>query len=384
MLRNGNRETCDAAADSSAVMSGATERPIEVDAGFRRILEAHKVSLAVNLVPGGLLLVGTAPGGPFSVETFALGQDEPSSRIWGLAADHDRLVVADTFGITLYANSPMLAARHPERPGRYDAYFTPRLRFFTGACMVHDIAIAASNLVVANTAFSAVCAIDGRASFDPIWHPGFISAVLPEDRCHLNGLAVEDGALRYVTTFGAFDSPGGWRRRALDGGLLIDVARDRPLCEGLVVPHSPRLFGGRLLVLESGHGTVVEVDRGSGRRRVMAELPGFTRGMVQHEGVLFVGMSRVRPTSEGFPLPVAARGEAMVCGIAALDAASGALLGMLRFTGGAVEVFDIAVLPGIACAGLADMSRPDTPYILDSRAGTYWMQPAPQRPSDPH
>ena len=362
------------------VSSGANaeNKIAAADVGFCRLLADRKLSLAVSLVPGGLALIGTAPTGGLSVEVFPLAgrtADETPTRVWGIAADRNRLVVAGPTEVTIYSNSPLLAAKHPERAHHYDAFFTPRVSFFTGACMVHDIVIGASNLTVAATTFSAVCALDGRYNFDPIWHPRFISAVVPEDRCHLNGIAVEDGVLRYVTAFGAFDAPAGWRKRPLNQGLLLDVQQDRPLCEGLLVPHSPRLFDGRLMLLESGNGAVLEVDRHTGERRTLAQLPGFTRGFVHHDGVLFVGISRVRPTSEGFPLPVAARHPQMLCGIAALDGATGEVIGMLEFRHGAQEVFDLAILPGIACAGVADLSRPGAPYLLDSRAGTYWMQP---------
>ena len=350
------------------------------DAGFCRVLAERKLALAVSLVPGGLVLIGTGPSGKLSVEVFPLrtgDAEKGPARVWGLAANRNRLVVAGPTEVTVYANSPMLAAQHPERPGHYDAFFTPRVSYFTGACMVHDIVIGTSSLTMAATAFSAVCTLDGRYNFDPIWHPNFISAVVPEDRCHLNGIAVADGALRYVTAFGPFDAASGWRRRALNEGVLLDVEHDRPLCADLVAPHSPRLFDGRLMVLESGEGAVLDVDRASGERRTLAKLPGFTRGFVQHDGVLFVGMSRLRPTSDGFPLPVAARCPDLLCGIAALDAATGAEIGMLEFPPSAQEVFDLALLPGVACAGVADLSRPDAPYLLDGHAGTYWMQPQP-------
>jgi len=39
-----------------------------------------------------------------------------------------------------------------------------------------------------NTRFSCLCTLDGVHSFVPRWRPPFVSALAPEDRCHLNGL----------------------------------------------------------------------------------------------------------------------------------------------------------------------------------------------------
>ncbi len=83
-------------------------------------------------------------------------------------------------------------------------------------------------------------------SFVPCLRPKFISAIALEDRCHLNGLGVRDGAVRYAMALGATDTPGGWRERKKDGGILIDVADNTMVAQGLSMPHSPRWYAGRL------------------------------------------------------------------------------------------------------------------------------------------
>ena len=39
---------------------------------------------------------------------------------------------------------------------------------------------------------------DSCRFFSPRWRPPFVSALAPEDRCHLNGLAMVDGVLLLV------------------------------------------------------------------------------------------------------------------------------------------------------------------------------------------
>jgi predicted secreted protein len=55
----------------------------------------------------------------------------------------------------------------------------------------------------------------------------FISKLAPEDRCHLNGLAMVDGKPKYVTAVCKSDAVDGWRDRRMSGGVVIDVENRR-------------------------------------------------------------------------------------------------------------------------------------------------------------
>ncbi|WNV04195.1 TIGR03032 family protein [Candidatus Methylospira mobilis] len=359
-------------ADPTVIPADAAEDAlaISVSDSFIEILATQKLSLAVTIVPDGLLLIGLSSDGNLAVDHRAI------PHAWGIAVNGDRLAVATHREIIVYANSPLLAPLHPEHPKRHDAFFSPRVTFFTGDSMIHDMAIGQRGIVVANTRFSAVCMIDGRYNFDPIWHPSFISRVIPEDCCHLNGLAVADGQLRYVTAFGSFDQPAEWRKHSPFHGVLIDVERDRMLCEGLCLPHSPRLFDNRLFVLESGYGTVLEIDRASGEKSCLAQLPGLTRGLCAHADILFVGLSPPRDSVNRWTLPIHEVSTPLVAGVVAVDRKNGAVIGMLQvISRSAREIFDIQLLSGITCPGFADTStNPGGLYILDSPSGGYWMK----------
>ena len=71
----------------------------------------------------------------------------------------------------------------------------PREGRVTGRTDIHDIAIAeidgAPRPIFVNTLFSCLATISDTASFRPVWRPKFISDLAPEDRCHLNGLAMD-------------------------------------------------------------------------------------------------------------------------------------------------------------------------------------------------
>ena len=59
---------------------------------------------------------------------------------------------------------------------------------------------------------------------------------------------------------------------------MLDVASGEPVTTGLAMPHSPRWHAGRLLVLNSGTGTLEAVDPGSGRADAWSDsVPGLSR-----------------------------------------------------------------------------------------------------------
>ena len=341
---------------------------LKIDKGFADLLAKSGNSVAVTVGPDGLLLLGGGQDGHLHVEHRFI----PNA--FAVAVEGSRLVVSHMQGITVYHNSSRLASNHPDKPGVYDAYFSPLVTFHTGDCLVHDIAISRQGLIVANTRFSTVCLIDGRYNINPIWHPSFISAPMPEDRCHLNGLAVKDEKIRYATAFGPYDTAGGWRGRGDFQGLLIDVQRDTNLLDGLIMPHSPRLFGERLFFCESGYGSVNEVDPVTGSIRGITRLPGLTRGLAQMGDVLLVGLSTMRSSGSLAEIPLRREGIPLVAGIAAVHMETGQLLGMVTILTPSREVLDVKVVPGVRSPGIADVDDTRAYHLIDGPSGSYWVR----------
>jgi len=132
------------------------------------------------------------------------------------------------------------------------------------------------------------------ACFKVLWKPSFISKLAPEDRCHLNGVALKRGAPKYVTAVSRCDVVDGWRERRHEGGILIDVETDRIVTEDLSMPHSPRLIGGVLSVLDSGRGYLCRLDTDTGRMEQVVLCPGFARGLSFWRGYALVATSLPR------------------------------------------------------------------------------------------
>ncbi|MFZ3354816.1 MAG: TIGR03032 family protein [Xanthobacteraceae bacterium] len=338
---------------------------------FVNILDRLGLSLVLSTRPNHVIFIGAADG----QLTFSA---TPMIQPLGLAAEPGRIAVATARSVAVFANVARLAAHYPGRRDYYDAFFAPRMIHFTGDCHMHDMIFAGGAIIGANTNFSCICRIDGVHSFTPLWLPSFITQLRAEDRCHLNGFAAEGGELRYVTAMSVSDVEAGWRDLPDSEGILIDTKANAVLRSDLCMPHSPRLFGNMLYMLNGGQGEVLQIDRSSGRSNVVTALPAFTHGLAAHAGIMFVGMSQDRVTRKKGPPPVMGKARAMVAGVAAIDMKSGQILGGLDFTAGVTEVYDVQTLPGIRRAGMQNLLASDGCVAVDTPNAAFWAK----RPED--
>ena len=186
--------------------------------------------------------------------------------------------------------------------------------------------------------------VDDGSGLESKWRPPFVSDVTPEDRCHLNSMAMVDGQPGYVTAFGEVDTFEGWRENRTSGGIVMDVSSGEVLLEGLPMPHSPRVYDGKLYLLLSGTGELVCAEPETGGYEVVAQLPGFVRGMARCGDYLFVGLSRLRKSSSTFAaLPIS--DQAVFSGIVAVSLSEGRIVEHLRYETGVEEIYDVQVLP---------------------------------------
>ncbi len=243
-------------------------------------------------------------------------------------------------------------ARGIAADGKHDRCYVAAKSLVTGDIRIHEIAQCGSEALIVNTLFSCLCTTDERFSFIPRWKPSFVGQLVAEDRCHLNGIAVEKGQPRYVSVLAESDEPAGWRRSKATGGALIDIGTNRIIARGFAMPHSPRVHGGQVLVLNSGFGNLSSVDPSSGATTVIAELPGYTRGMAIYGGLAFVGLSKIRETSIFSDIPIADRQEELRCGIGVVHLGSRQTIATLEFKSGVEEIFDIQVIPGARCPAI--------------------------------
>lgn len=332
-------------------------------ASFPALLQRLRISLAVTTYQAGKLVLLRSNAG--HLNTHFCGFPKPM----GLALRGPQLAVGTRNSIVeFHANEA--AAVFAGAADSCDRCYVQRLSHVTGNIQIHEMEWVGDELWFVNTLFSCLAVRSSVHSFEPRWQPSFISALAPEDRCHLNGLGLRDGEIRYVTALGRSDTAGGWRPGKKDGGLLLDVAAGEVVAGGLSMPHSPRWYRDRLWLLESGTGTLGAVDVASGRYEAAAALPGFTRGLDFCGRVAFVGLSQVRESALFSGIPITAPGRERICGVAAVDLETGELLGWVKFDEGVQEIFAVRVLAGCQQPEVLqeDQSIVDGVFILPDTA----------------
>ncbi len=315
---------------------------ISCSGGFADWLKQQNVSFGLTSYQSGrLYLVGHQPGGVLSFH------ERHFTRAMGVSASRNRLFLANQFQIWRLEN---ILAPGQEVDG-FDANYVPRNAQTTGDLDAHDVGVEASGRVIfVNTKYSCLATPSVTHSFKPIWKPHFISRLAPEDRCHLNGLAMQDGEARYVTAVCKSDIVSGWRDRRAEGGCILDVRSNEFVTQKLSMPHSPRMHDGRLWVLDSGRGRLCVVNEEDGSTDTVAFLPGFLRGLAFHGPFAFVGMSLPRDGSfSGLELDgeLEKRDADPWCGVQVIDTRSGDVVHWVRLVGEIRELFDVFTLPGV-------------------------------------
>lgn len=330
----------------SAVPPATAEQPRLELTGSRQFtawLAEQKASLAFTTYQSGkLFLIGLKDEGRLSVfeRTF--------NRCMGMWGGEQTIYMSTLYQLWRFENALAPGERHDG----YDRLYVPRMAWTTGDIDVHDVALdSVGNPVFVSTLFSCLATTSETHSFQPLWKPAFVTKLAAEDRCHMNGLAMQDGAPAYVTAVSESDAHEGWRDHRRDGGVLIDVKTNEVVLRGLSMPHSPRLHGGKLWLCDSGNGNFGYADLKTGRFEPVAFCPGYARGLAFIGDFAVVGLSRPREnkTFSGLALDDRLREKRTEarCALQVIDLKRGDVVHSLRIDGIVEELYDVSVLPGV-------------------------------------
>lgn len=292
----------------------------------------------------------------------------------GIAYDRsaDKLALACRNEVLVFGQSTQLATHYPAAPERYDSLFLPRATYHTGALDWHDLAFGENGqLFGVNTLFSCLARVDDAYNFTPVWKPGFIDAMVSEDRCHLNGMAMQNGRPKYVTAFGTGNSFQSWRTHIPGGGILMDVDSGEIVLEGLSMPHSPRIFGDDLYVLLSATGELIRVNPDKRSYEVIVKLDGFVRGMDLYRDYLFIGLSKLRRNSSTFG-KLEFADKARQAGIVVIHLPTAAVVGQIGYQSSVDEIYDVLILPDKVRPNILNTIRPEHRRALMIPDSTYW------------
>ena len=322
---------------------------------FPQILKGLNISLAVTSYQSHCMFLVRSDGDVIDTKFLAF------RRPMGLSVSKDQITLGTYSEVIKFARNDKAIESFPHKE-KIDACFTPRATHTTGMINIHDIAYGDEGLWVVNSMFSCLATLESDSSFVPRWKPEFITELVPEDRCHLNGMCLKDGKPKYVTTFNRANVKGAWKRDQR-AGTVMDVDTGEVLVDDLDMPHSPRFYRGHLYFCESGKGLIYRYNPVTKELLVIAELQGFTRGMDFYGPLLFVGLSKVRKSDIKKPLELADKYDETYSGVWVINLEDHREVGHLSFEGTVSQVYDIALIEGCS---FPEVIRPEGKRVANT------------------
>lgn len=320
----------------NSIMQNIGSLKYECSPRFIELLRSVRSSLLISLKQARtLMVVGTSDN---QLDVSFKEMDEPM----GIAASIRGIAISSRRHVHTFVPVPV-----PEpNASRFDVCFVPRISFDTGDLQARDIAWGRDGLWLASTRFSCLSTLHEDYHFVPRWRPPFLSKLSGDYQCGLSGIGMEQGIPRFATCYSSSANPWGWKAEVEKGGRLSDIANSNTLCDALSVPHTPRVHGGRLWVLDSGNGSLGYVDLKRGKFEPITTFPGFPCGLTFAGPLALVGYSTLSPDSDFRETSVARQGKASSTGVAIVQWESGEILATLKLQGIDRELFSIDVLEG--------------------------------------
>lgn len=325
---------------------------IRATPSFITFLQAFNISLAVTSYSAHCVMVICAREGRLHMEQL------PVAKPRGIAAYGNLLTIGSYSEVLNFQRSDhLLDEVNQAEERRHDCLYMPRNTHITGELNIHDMAWGDEGLWFVNSQFSCLCTLQPDISFLPRWKPFFIDQITPDGTGHLNGLGMENGMPSVVTCFSVSgEKQSSWReQKDMHTGALIDVATNRILMDGLVMPHSPRVYGEHIYVCESGYGRVWRYSRQTRQKELVLEVPGFTRGLQFIGGYMLVGLSRVRPSSILGNNPLAQLEYTDPAGLLVFDLATMEVIA--RCECGDMQIYDLAVIENTSSPWLVPLDH---------------------------
>lgn len=337
---------------------------------FPQFLYNQKITLVFSTYQAGKIILVSSSNGQ-SIQLYAKNFVRPM----GITFAGDKMAVASKSKVDVFARSEELAQGFPVRRNRYETLFIPQLTYYTGMADIHEIEWGADGLWAVNTAFSCLSLMDDRYNFVPKWQPEFISELLPEDRCHLNGMTMKEGRPAYVTVFDRTDEKEGWRNGDSRTGMIIDVANNLTIEKELAMPHSPLYHKDDLLYyLLSATGEIRVYDFKINQSRSLTRLDNFIRGCDIYGDYMVVGASQLRDSSKAFG-NIEDNIKGGSSGIYILNRHDGAEVAKLTFTDRINEIFSVKMIPNCQKPAMITTNDDAAQEFISAPGGiNYWIR----------
>lgn len=354
-------------------MSAPAPLAVSHSDGFGRWLSDHDLSIAFTTAPAGrIVFAGLEPAGRVSLF------ERPLDNATALWARGDTLLTATDFQIWRFDN----ALAEGEVADGYDRLYVPQAAYTTGDVGAGDLALARNGAIVfACRLFNCLAVASEAFSFAPLWRPVFISDLVPEDRCHVSGMTLVDGAPRAVTVTARVDAAGGWKADVVGGGAVIDVRTDAIVADGLSMPAAPRFHGERLWLLDAATGWLGFIHPQNRTFERVTFCPGLPRALDMRGDYAVCAVAPDTGLAGVGALPVddmlARHAIPPQCAILVVDTRTGQVAEWLQIDSGADDIPGLALLPGVRRPAAIGLDGSDIRRVLS-------IAPEAQRHSRAH
>ncbi len=332
----------------------------KISKSFISWLNSNRLSFVIStFLTGKILVVGTKGKNNISVSDFSF------ERPMGLCVAENSLYISSLYQLTRFEN---ILEKDIDYNG-YDKIYSPTLSYFTGEIDIHDIGVDKNEIIFVNTLFSCLAKTSQAHSFIPFWKPSFISKIVPEDRCHLNGMAMDPktNKPKYVTLVSASNTPRGWSNCRKTGGMIIDIDKNETVISGLSMPHSPRIYKNKLWVLDSGTGRFGYIDKSEFKE--IAFCSGFARGLTFFEDYAIISISLPREGNVykkvNLSNEISKRNLKPFCGILVVNLTTKKIEHWVRFEGEIRELYDVKVVEGTSSIKIHEINSNEAKYTIN-------------------
>lgn len=338
------------------------------DSSIPKVLFENKISIIFSTYQAGrLMIIGSSDG--YNIHQTPISYKKPM----GIAVEDNRIAIASFDEISFYTSNRKIIDAIKSDLNDFDQMYLYRASYNTNTLDIHDIHFDKSGLWGVNTLFSCLCKFTLESSFSPRWAPPFISELAPEDRCHLNGLALENNLPKYITALSSTNHKDGWRDDIMNSGIVMDVTTNEIICENLAMPHSPRIINGELYFLESARGKLFKWNSATKEKELIYNFNKFIRGFKYYKGILFIAFSKIRESSKSFQ-KVEVKENSLNAGFTIFDLRTRTTFGELLYTNTIDEIYDINIIEGYNKPGIVTKLNKKNSSIIVTPENVYWKK----------
>jgi uncharacterized protein (TIGR03032 family) len=342
---------------------------IKFDSNFPSILFELGISIVFSTYQAGKLMsLGSLDGD--RLHQIPISFKKPM----GIAIKEDNIAVACLDEIEVFGRNNFIVEHKSLNDKQFDAFFISRITYNTSSLDIHDLDFGQNKIWGVNTMFSCLVTFDMSSNFVFKWKPSFINEIVPEDRCHLNGMAMRDDLPRFVTALSKTNHKDGWRSDIMNSGVLLEVPSSTIILEGLSMPHSPRFYNNELYLLTSGNGQLIKVDVTNKTYELIYDFGKFVRGLTFIDKYAFVGTSKIRESSKTFN-GLDVKENSKHAGIIIFDMKQKKVVGELSYINTIDEIFDVQILSKTLKPAIINKQDERSKQVINFANQVFWRKP---------